>query len=112
LLADQRLGLALNPGVAPSAIFLPHDAMAWLAATLSRHPAEVEAHTISVSAPAGIPERLLASIDEKLASASGLARHAWLVSAEYSDGRQGHLLAFVDAVPGAEGVSPAQWERR
>jgi hypothetical protein len=102
LLANQGLCLALNPEVAPSAILLPHGAVVWLAATLSRHPAEVEAHTISVNAPVGIPARLLVAIDEKLASASGFARHAWLVSAAYSDGREGHLLAFVDAVPGAE----------
>lgn len=102
LLSGQGLGLALNPEVAPSATFLPHEAMSWLAATLAAGPAEVEARPLSVASPKGIPSPLLAALDGKLATASGLARHAWLVSASYRDGREGHLLAFVDTLPGAE----------
>ena len=102
MLAGEGLGLALNPDVAPSATFLPPDAMAWLAATLAERPAEIEARPVSVGPPAGLPDALLAALDAKLATAGGLARHAWLVAVAYADGRTGHLLGFVDAVGGAE----------
>lgn len=53
-------------------------------------------------APAGLPEDLITSLDRKLATAAGLADLAYLVGVTYADGRRGHLLAFVDPVPGAE----------
>jgi hypothetical protein len=102
MLADEGLGLALNPGVAPSATFLPPEAMRWLADTLSERPAELEARLLSVAPPSRLPEALLTALDAKLATAAGLARHAWLVAVTYGEGRDSHLLAFVDAVPGAE----------
>jgi hypothetical protein len=102
MLAGQGVGLMLNPEVAPSAIVLPPDAVAWLAATLAESPGETEARPVSVALPAGVPQALLGSLDAKLATATGLARQAWLVAVTYDDGRDGHLLAFVDAVPGAE----------
>lgn len=102
MLAEQGLGLALNPEVAPSATVLPPDALVWLAAMLAERPVEVEVRPVSVTSPAGLPDRLIVALDAKLAGATGLARHAWLVSVAYSDGRSGHLLAFADAVPGAE----------
>jgi hypothetical protein len=102
LLSAEGLGLALNPEVAPSAMILPPEALAWLAGTLAERPREVEARPLSVAPPAGLPDALLAALDAKLATAGGLARHAWLAAAAYADGREGHLLAFVDAAPGAE----------
>ncbi|MDX5350173.1 MAG: SseB family protein, partial [Paracoccaceae bacterium] len=42
--------------------------------------------------------------DAKLARAGGLAAAAVLAGVVYSDGRRGHLLAFLDAAPGAEGA--------
>jgi hypothetical protein len=102
MLAGQGLGLALNPDVAPSAMVLPPDAMAWLAGTLAARPAEVEARPASVAPPAGVPDTLLAALDAKLATAAGLARGAWLVAVAYADGRRGHLLAFTGSRPGAE----------
>ncbi|MCU0854128.1 MAG: SseB family protein [Rhodobacteraceae bacterium] len=111
MLAGAGLGLALNPEVAPSATFLPPEAMRWLAETLAERPAEVEARPVAVSPPDGLPEALLAAIDAKLATATGLARHAWLAAVAYGDGREGHLLAFVDALEGAEaGLARAMGE--
>jgi hypothetical protein len=111
MLAGEDLGLALNPEVAPSATFLPPEAIRWLADTLAERPAELEARPVSVAPPAGLPEPLLTAMDAKLATAAGLARHAWLVAVAYGDGRDGHLLAFVDAVPGAEpGLARAMGE--
>jgi hypothetical protein len=111
MLAAEGLGLALNPEVAPSATFLPPEAVRWLAETLAERPAELEARPVSVASPARLPETLLTAIDAKLATATGLARHAWLVSVTYGDGREGHLLAFIDAIPGAEtGLARAMGE--
>jgi hypothetical protein len=111
VLAVEGLGLALNPEVAPSATFLPPEAVRWLAGTLAERPREVEARPVSVAPPAHVPESLLTAMDAKLATATGLARHAWLVAVSYGDGRDGHLLAVVDAVPGAEaGLARAMGE--
>lgn len=111
MLAGEGLGLALNPEVAPSAMFLPPEAMRWLAETLAERPAELEARPVSVAPPSRLPQALLSALDAKLATAGGLARHAWLVAVTYGDGRDSHLLAFVDAVPDAEaGLARAMGE--
>lgn len=111
MLAAGGLGLALNPEVAPSTMFLPPEALRWLTDTLAERPAELEARPVTVAPPTGLPEALLTALDAKLATAAGLARHAWLVAVTYGDGRDGHLLVFVDAVPGAEaGLARAMGE--
>ncbi|MXQ09536.1 SseB family protein [Alphaproteobacteria bacterium GH1-50] len=102
LLAAEGLGLGLNLGVAPSSILIPPDAMAWLATTLADGPGEVEARPVEVAPPGGVPEALVLSLDTKLATAQGLARFAYLATARYEDGAEGHILAFIDPVPGAE----------
>jgi hypothetical protein len=111
MLGGEGLGLALNPEVAPSTAFLPPDAILWLASTLAGRPSELEARPVSVGPPAGMPEALLSALDTKLAATAGLARHAWLAAVTYQNGRAGHLLAFVDALPGAEpGLAQAMSE--
>jgi len=102
MLSGQGIGLALNLDVAPSAILIPAEAVDWLVATLSHGPDETEARLTEVSAPAGLPEAVVAGLDRKLAIAEGLARFAYLAAATYEDGARGHVLAFVDAVDGAE----------
>lgn len=102
MLAGQGVGLALNPDVAPSAMLIPAEAVDWLNGTLARGPAEAEARLTEIRAPGGLPEALLTALDRKLASAAGLARFAYLVGAGYEGGGAGHMLAFVDARPGAE----------
>ncbi len=101
MLAGQATGLGLNFG-AGSEILLPADAMRWLAETAGAGPAEATERPLEVRAPHGIPEALLRAIDAKLAAAGGLARLAYLVGVTYAPNRPGHLLAFVDARPGAE----------
>lgn len=102
LLAGQAIGLGLNLGVAPSSFLIPADGIDWLAATLARGPEAAEARPEAFHAPAGLPERLIAALDGKLARAGGLASAALLAAVTYAGGRRGHLLAFVDAAPGAE----------
>ena len=102
LLAGQGIGLGLNLGVAPSSILLPAEAVDWLAATLARVPAEAEGRPRELRTPGELPAALLDALAAKLPSAAGLARMACLAGVTYEDGRRSHLLAFVDAVPGAE----------
>lgn len=102
MLAGQGIGLALNLEVAPSAMLVPAEAIDWLVATLSHGPDETEARLTKVSAPGGLPEAVVTGLDRKLAIAAGLARSAYLAAATYDDGAVGHVLAFVDAIDGAE----------
>jgi len=104
MLAGQGIGLGVNLEVAPSSILIPAEALGWLSETLENAPDEVEARIAEVSAPSGLPEDLLTALDAKLATAGGLAEAAFLVAATYPEGGRGHLLAFVDAVDGAQGA--------
>ncbi|MBA86257.1 SseB family protein [Thalassobius sp. S69A] len=104
LLAQQNMGLGLNLEVAPSSILIPPDAIQWLNETLGNAPDEAEAKIQEVTPPVGMPESLLSGLDAKLATATGLAHSAYLVGVLYETGVRTHLLAFVDAVPGAEGA--------
>lgn len=102
VLAGQGIGLGVNLDVAPSAILLPPEAVAWLADTLSGAPSEIEAKPETFSAPKGLPETFLVALDARLATMTGLARLAYLVGVTYDTGAQGHLLGFVGADPQAE----------
>ncbi len=102
MLEGQDLGLAINIGVAPSEILLPAGAVAWLRDTLAHEAGEVEARIDRVVPPKGLPETLVAAIDAKLATATGMAAGAFLVGVEYQGGGRGHLLAFVGAIPRAQ----------
>lgn len=102
MLEGQDIGLALNIDVAPSAIVLPPAALDWLRATLGNTAGLVDARLERVLPPKGLPESLIAAIDAKLATATGMARNAWLVGVEYRGGGRGHLLAFIGAIPRAQ----------
>lgn len=102
MLEGQDLGMAVNIGVALSEILLPAGAVAWLRDTLSHEAGEVEARIETVLPPKGLPETLIAAIDAKLATATGMAAGAYLVAVEYQGGGRGHLLAFVGAIPRAQ----------
>ncbi|WP_322894896.1 MULTISPECIES: SseB family protein [unclassified Yoonia] len=102
MLAGQGVGLGLNLEVAPSAMLIPADAVDWLAQTLLHAPSETEARLTSVAAPRHLPQSVVTGLGRKLAIAAGLAQTAYLVAATYDTGAQGHVLAFIDAAPGAE----------
>lgn len=101
-LKGQGIGLGINLGVAPSGMVLPAEAVDWLADMLDTGPEEVEAVPEAFHAPKGVPEVLLSALDAKLARAGGLASGALLAGVTYRGGRRGHMLAFLDAAPGAE----------
>lgn len=102
MLAGQGVGLGLNLDVAPSSILIPAAAMAWLTDALSPDPEGAEGMLISIAPPVGLPDALITGLEEKLVSAAGLASHAVFVKGIWSEGREGWLLAFIDAAPNAE----------
>lgn len=104
MLAGQQIGLGVNLEVAPSSTLLAAEAVSWLYETLQNAPDQVEALIEELLPPAGLPEVLLTALDSKLATATGLATSAYLVSLRYQGGGQGHLLGFVAAKPEAEGA--------
>ncbi|MBV0910975.1 SseB family protein [Anianabacter salinae] len=101
MITGQGYGIALNLDAASEELVAPA-AVDWLAATLAARPAEIAARPSELRAPAGLPERLIEALDQKLSAAEGLARLALLAAVTYDDGRGGHMLAFVDAARGAE----------
>jgi hypothetical protein len=101
MLKGQGIGLGVNLGVAPSSMLLPAEAMDWLAMALDGGPEAAEAVPERFVAPS-VPEVVVSGLDAKLAKAGGLARAAVLAGVVYQGGRRGHMLAFVDALPGAE----------
>ncbi len=103
-LAGQGVGIGLNLGVAPSSYIIPAEAVDWLAHTLGHAPQVAEARPVSFHPPGGLPELLLETLDATLARAQGLAVAAFLAGVRYDDGRQGHMLAYVGALPEAEGA--------
>jgi len=104
LLAEQGIGMGVNLDVAPSSILIPPQAVGWLAGTLGNAPSEAEARIEALAPPRGLPDLLLTALDAKLASAAGLAEAAYLLGVTFEGGTKGHMLAFVDAAPGAHGA--------
>lgn len=102
MLKGRGIGLGVNLGVAPSSMLLPPEALDWLAMALETGPEAAEGKPVAFHAPKGLPEGLLTGLDAKLARAAGLASAALLVGVAYADGRRGHMLAFLDAMAGAE----------
>lgn len=102
MLAEAGLGFALNPEVAPSSFVLAAEGVAWLAQTLAQAPVEVAEDVRAFHPPEGLPEALLAALDQKLATAVGLAQAAYLARTETATGGRGHLLGFAAPLPGAE----------
>lgn len=101
LLRGQGIGLGVNLGVAPSEMLLPPEAMDWLSEALDPAPEEALGRPARFFAPA-VPADLGRALEDKFASARGLAQAALLTGVEYDDGRRGHLLAFIGAKPEAE----------
>ena len=102
MLAPNGLGLGVNLDVAPSAILIPPDAVAWLAERLEIRPRSHDAQLREVFAPGGLPEALLTQLDTKLAIAVGMAPFAYLVGVVFDTGARGHMLGFIDAIPGSQ----------
>ena len=103
MLSGQGIGIALNPEVAPSCNIIDAEAISWLSNTVSAAPEEHEAMPEEFSAPR-VPEILITALSEKLATATGLADSAYLISVTYENGANGHLLGVIDALADAHGA--------
>ncbi len=104
MLAGHDIGLALNPGVAPSEMLLAAEGVDWLVDMLAQVPVAREGRPLRFHPPDGMPEGLFDVLDAKLATAGGLAQTAWLCAADWADGTRGLTLTFVGTAPGAEGA--------
>ncbi len=103
MMAGQGVALGLNLGDASAGTMLPPEALDWLAGTLSTAaPQEVTGLPVSVTPPDGLPERLLAALDDRIPAMAGLAASACLVGAAWDDGARRPLILFIDVLPGAE----------
>lgn len=103
MLAGQGIGIALNPEVAPSSNIIDSEAVSWLAETVAAAPGEIQAK-IEEILPPNVPELLVTTLAEKLATATGLAESAYLVAVRYENGTNGHMLGIVDALADAQGA--------
>ncbi|MBL4917111.1 SseB family protein [Szabonella alba] len=101
-LAGRGIGLGLNLGAGSAEFLLDPAAVDWLARVLDHGPVAAEARPETFTSPKALPGALLSALDAKLARAAGLARAVLIAGVRYGDGRQGHMLAFLDAVPAAE----------
>jgi len=101
MLTGEDLGVGLNLDVAPSSVLLPVEAVAWLSEMLAGRPEEAQGAVEAIDPPR-LAARVVAGLKAKLVRAGGLAAEAWLVAVRFDDGSEGHVLAFVGAVPGAE----------
>lgn len=102
MLAGQGIGLALNLQVAPSAMLIPAEAVDWLVAKLAHAPEETSGRLLALDPPTTVPAAVRDGLAAKLARAGTMADRAYLAAATYEGDARGHVLVFVDAVPGAE----------
>lgn len=103
MIAGQKVGLALNLGVAPSEMLLPPEAVAWMSQIGSGAPELHEARLTGIAMPRNLPSGLIASLDPKLAAMAGVIAEAHLVEAEFSDGDHALLLVLFGVPEAARG---------
>lgn len=102
-LAGQGIALGLNLGTgAPSETLLPPEALVWLAGVLDQAPQSTDARPVRFDPPGRLPDALTGAIARALGQAGGLASAVLIAAVTYDDGRRGHMLAVLDARPGAE----------
>lgn len=104
MLAGQGMGIALNPGVAPSSFVVATDVVDWMAGALANAPVEQEDLPTAFQMPEDLDQDLMLALERRLISVSGMATHACLVQATYDSGRKALLLAFFGADSAAEAV--------
>ena len=102
MLVGQGVGIALNPGVAPSEFLCTPEAIEWLVATVSQAPIQEEAQPGDIGAPGEVAEDLLDAMGRAMGHATGFASSAYLVKATHRGGQEGLMLALLDVAPGAE----------
>ncbi len=102
-LAGRGLGLALNPGVAPSEALLSAEEIDWLAGMTATAEAETaEARVRSIGPPTGASPALIAALGPKLGAMTGRIEAAWLGALRLEDGTERLALAIAGAPEAAQ----------
>lgn len=102
-LAGQGISLGVNLGTgAASEVLLPPEALSWLTETLGQAPQAAEARPAQFQPAGALPPALADALSFALGRAGDHATGAVIAGVTYDDGRQGHMLAILDARPGAE----------
>lgn len=102
-LAGQGISLGVNLGTgAASEVLLPPEALIWLTETLDQSPQAAEARPVQFQPPGALPPALADALSFALGRAGDHASGAVIAGVVYDDGRQGHMLAVLDARAGAE----------
>jgi hypothetical protein len=102
-LAGKGVALGLNLGCnVASEVLLPAEALVWLTQTLGQMPPQSEARPQQFHAPGQLPSALADALSLALGRSGDHAAAALISGVSYDDGRRGHMLAILDARPGAE----------
>ncbi len=99
MLSEAGLGLGLNFDAPSQTLVRPQD-VAWLS-DMGGSSVQVTTGRPVALAPPDLPDAAFDAIDQRLAAAEGLARHAWLATATWEDGETSQLLAVDEAMAGA-----------
>ena len=101
MLAEAGVALLVNPG-APSEMLIGAATLDWLARALADHPDAAQGAARLMPPEKDVADMLLPALGARLADMAGLARAAVLTRAQWSDGREGHLLLIEGAEPQIE----------
>ncbi len=101
MLAEAGVALLVNPG-APSEMLIGAETLDWLSRALADHPDAAQGTARLTPPDTAVAEMLLPALGERLADMAGLAQAAVLTRAQWSDGREGHLLLIEGAEPQVE----------
>ena len=105
LAAQHGLAIALNPGVAPSAMTFSSATVIAVAELVAAAESAGDAQSdglIEARAPKDAPPALLTALQARLAAARGLASEGWLFEASMKEGDQPALVLGLVAPVGAE----------
>lgn len=101
MLEGQRIGIALNSEVAPSASVIGAETVDWLAGLATRTDSKAERVT-RFQPPARVPTRLITALQARLGAYAGRVREGFLALAEYDGGGEGLVLALAGVPSEAE----------
>ena len=100
-LAGQGLGLGVNLGSGADWLMADY-AVDWLAGLLGSVPSETRGLPVSMEGPGEVDPRVAEALAVALSGAGGLAAGAVLARAEWADGSEGLLLAYLGASEASE----------
>ncbi len=107
-LDGRGVGLALNPGVAPSSTLLSADEIDWLAGMAASAATKTERARVSAVVQPTVGDDLVTALGPKLASMADTVEAAWLAALRLEDGSERLTLAIAGTPAAAQpGVAAA-----